>query len=161
MKQRWIFQSRISNAWHQRPAAHSGTPSRHGPSRRPERLRFSSFSGRSSVAQHDRIIALCEAGDVERAVAATRANWQTLLPLLDTAFPDGEEPGGRPGSSVPATAPAAVQRARELRLLPSGAAGSAGWRSPRPLSQEAERVHLVSLAGVVAKHAVPQYPEPQ
>lgn len=59
--------------------------------RRLERLRFSSLSGRSSVAQHDRIIALCEAGDVEGAVAATRANWQTLLPLLDTAFPAGGE----------------------------------------------------------------------
>jgi DNA-binding GntR family transcriptional regulator len=50
--------------------------------RRLERLRFSSLSGRSSVAQHDRIIALCEAGDVEGAVAATRANWQTLLDTL-------------------------------------------------------------------------------
>lgn len=57
--------------------------------RRLERLRFSSLSGRGSVAQHDRIIALCEAGDVEGAVAATRANWQTLLPLLDTAITEG------------------------------------------------------------------------
>jgi DNA-binding GntR family transcriptional regulator len=56
--------------------------------RRVERLRFSSLSGRSSVAQHVRIIALCEAGDVEGAVAATRANWQTLLPLLDTGATD-------------------------------------------------------------------------
>jgi DNA-binding GntR family transcriptional regulator len=54
--------------------------------RRLERLRFSSLSGRSSVAQHDRIIAACEAGDVEGAVTATRANWQTLLPLLDTSL---------------------------------------------------------------------------
>jgi DNA-binding GntR family transcriptional regulator len=52
--------------------------------RRVERLRFSSLSGRDSVAQHERIIALCEAGDVGGAVAATRANWQTLLPLLDS-----------------------------------------------------------------------------
>ncbi|SNT59594.1 DNA-binding transcriptional regulator, GntR family [Asanoa hainanensis] len=50
--------------------------------RRLERLRFASLSGRESVAQHDRIIALCAAGDVEGAVAATRANWQTLAPLL-------------------------------------------------------------------------------
>jgi DNA-binding GntR family transcriptional regulator len=50
--------------------------------RRVERLRFSSLSGRDSVAVHERITALCEAGDVEGAVAATRANWQTLLPLL-------------------------------------------------------------------------------
>jgi DNA-binding GntR family transcriptional regulator len=53
--------------------------------RRLERLRFSSLGGRESVAQHERITALCEAGDVEGAVAATRANWQTLLPMLDTA----------------------------------------------------------------------------
>ena len=51
--------------------------------RRVERLRFSSLSGRESVAQHERIIVLCEARDMEGAVAATRANWQTLLPLLD------------------------------------------------------------------------------
>ncbi|WP_097964076.1 GntR family transcriptional regulator [Streptomyces sp. or20] len=53
--------------------------------RRLERLRFSSLSGRGSVAQHERIIALCAAGDVEGAVTATRANWQTLLPLLDAS----------------------------------------------------------------------------
>ena len=59
--------------------------------RRLERVRFSSLSGRGSVAQHDQIIALCEAGDIEAAVAATRANWQTLLPLLDTALPDSDQ----------------------------------------------------------------------
>lgn len=52
--------------------------------RRLERLRFASLSGRGSIAQHDRIIALCEAGDAEGAAAVTRANWETLLPLLDT-----------------------------------------------------------------------------
>ena len=62
--------------------------------RRLERLRFSSLSGRDSVAQHDRIIELCEAGDVEGAAAATRANWQTLAPLLDTLSLDDDEPGG-------------------------------------------------------------------
>jgi DNA-binding GntR family transcriptional regulator len=65
--------------------------------RRLERLRFSSLSGRDSVAQHDRIIELCEAGDVEGAAAATRANWQTLAPLLDTLSPDDDEPGGARG----------------------------------------------------------------
>jgi DNA-binding GntR family transcriptional regulator len=65
--------------------------------RRLERLRFSSLSGRSSVAQHERIIALCEAGDVDGAVAATRANWQTLLPLLDAGLTDGAEPDRGPG----------------------------------------------------------------
>ncbi|WP_214108997.1 GntR family transcriptional regulator [Acrocarpospora catenulata] len=58
--------------------------------RRLERLRFASLSGRSSVAQHDRIIALCEAGDVDGAVAATRANWATLAQLLDAALTDGD-----------------------------------------------------------------------
>lgn len=51
--------------------------------RRLERLRFASLSGRESVAQHDRIIELCRAGDVAGAAAATRANWETLAPLLD------------------------------------------------------------------------------
>ncbi|MDI2127677.1 GntR family transcriptional regulator [Yinghuangia seranimata] len=58
--------------------------------RRLEYLRFSSLSGRGSVAQHERIIALCAAGDVEGAVAATRANWQTLLPLLDAVSEDAD-----------------------------------------------------------------------
>jgi len=52
--------------------------------RRVERLRFSSLSGRDSVAVHEQIAALCQAADVEGAVAATRANWRTLLPLLVT-----------------------------------------------------------------------------
>ncbi|WP_432164568.1 GntR family transcriptional regulator [Streptomyces sp. bgisy031] len=56
--------------------------------RRLERVHFSSLSGRGSVAQHERIISLCEAGDTEGAVAATRANWQTLRPLLDISPPE-------------------------------------------------------------------------
>lgn len=68
--------------------------------RRLERLRFSSLSGRGSVAQHERIIALCEAGDADGAAAATRANWQTLAPLLETALPDGDS-GGTEGSAPP------------------------------------------------------------
>jgi hypothetical protein len=51
--------------------------------RRLERLRFSSLSGRASVAQHNQIIALCKEGDVEGAAAATRANWETLAHLID------------------------------------------------------------------------------
>lgn len=58
--------------------------------RRVEHLRFSSLSGRSSVAQHDRIIELCEAGDVEGAVLATRTNWRTLLDLLEGLPSDDE-----------------------------------------------------------------------
>lgn len=60
--------------------------------RRIERLRFSSLSGRGSVAQHDQIIAFCKAGDAEAAAAATRANWETLAPLLDA--PDTDVPAG-------------------------------------------------------------------
>ncbi|MEW2549864.1 GntR family transcriptional regulator [Streptomyces sp. NPDC047002] len=70
--------------------------------RRVERLRFSSLSGRASVAQHDRIVDLCAAGDVEGAVAATRANWGTLLPLLDTA-PARDDPAS--ASSADDSAP--------------------------------------------------------
>lgn len=55
--------------------------------RRLERLRFSSLSGRDSVAQHERIITLCESKDVDGAVDAVRANWQTLLPLLEGTVP--------------------------------------------------------------------------
>lgn len=57
--------------------------------RRVVRLRFSSLSGRSSVAQHQRIIELCEADDAEGAAAAVRANWQTLIPLIDGLTTDG------------------------------------------------------------------------
>jgi len=82
--------------------------------RRLERLRFSSLSGRGSVAQHDRIIALCEAGDVEGAAAATHANWQTLVPLLgtpiDTPLPGGDEPGGGPAGVASPHGPTAPAR---------------------------------------------------
>jgi DNA-binding GntR family transcriptional regulator len=70
--------------------------------RRVAKLRFSSVSGRGSVSQHDRIIALCEAGDVERAVAATRENWQTLIPLLEASVSgnaaSGDDPNGTTSS---------------------------------------------------------------
>jgi DNA-binding GntR family transcriptional regulator len=56
---------------------------------RAERLRFSVPGGRDPVAQHDRILELSEAGDLDAAVAATRAEWQSLEPLLGLA-------GGRP-----------------------------------------------------------------
>ncbi|WP_216900317.1 GntR family transcriptional regulator [Nocardia alni] len=54
--------------------------------RRVERLRFSSLAGRASVAQHARIIELCAAGDAEGAATASRDNWLTLAPLLDTGL---------------------------------------------------------------------------
>lgn len=69
--------------------------------RRVERLRFSSLSGRGSVAQHGRIIALCEAGDIDGAVAATRANWQTLAPLLDSPLLGGDHPDVTTSPSLP------------------------------------------------------------
>ncbi|WP_405056718.1 GntR family transcriptional regulator [Kribbella sp. NBC_01505] len=50
--------------------------------RRIERLRFGSLSGRESVAQHNVIITLCEAGDAEAAAEAARTNWLTLVPLI-------------------------------------------------------------------------------
>lgn len=50
--------------------------------RRIERIRFSSLTGRGSVAQHDRIIALAAAGDADGAGLAARQNWLTLEPLL-------------------------------------------------------------------------------
>lgn len=46
--------------------------------RRLERLRFSSLDGRSSVAMHDRIIALCEARDADGAATAAKDNWMSL-----------------------------------------------------------------------------------
>jgi DNA-binding GntR family transcriptional regulator len=59
--------------------------------RRVERLRFSSLCGRASVVQHARIIDLCAAGDTEGAATATRENWLTLAPLLDTQLSDAPD----------------------------------------------------------------------
>ena len=60
--------------------------------RRLERLHFSSLSGRDSVALHERIIALCEAGDAEGAAAAARDNWMSLDPLVDFGLTDDVAP---------------------------------------------------------------------
>jgi DNA-binding GntR family transcriptional regulator len=57
--------------------------------RRLERARFGSLAGRRSVEQHERIIALCAAGDAQRAAEAVRENWLTLGALIDRSF--GEE----------------------------------------------------------------------
>jgi len=46
--------------------------------RRIERMRFSSFAARDSVAQHDAIIALARAGDAEGAARGCRDNWLSL-----------------------------------------------------------------------------------
>ena len=54
--------------------------------RRLERARFGSLAGRRSVEQHERIIALCGAGEAELAAEAVRANWLTLGALIDQSF---------------------------------------------------------------------------
>lgn len=46
--------------------------------RRVERMRFSSFGGRESVAQHAAIIEHARAGDADAAAAASRDNWLSL-----------------------------------------------------------------------------------
>jgi DNA-binding GntR family transcriptional regulator len=50
--------------------------------RRLERMRFSSLSGRASVALHDRLVDLCEAGDVDGAAEVSHQTWETLRPLI-------------------------------------------------------------------------------
>jgi DNA-binding GntR family transcriptional regulator len=50
--------------------------------RRVERLRFSSLTGRSSVALHADLIDRCRAGDADGAAAVSWDTWQTLEPLL-------------------------------------------------------------------------------
>ena len=57
--------------------------------RRLERARFGSLAGRRSVEQHERILALCAAGEAERAGEAVRENWLSLGVLIDQSF--GEE----------------------------------------------------------------------
>ena len=59
------------------------------PLRPAVRLRFSAPGGGDAVARHDHVITLSEAGDLDAAVAAARAGWQSLEPLLDL-------PGARP-----------------------------------------------------------------
>lgn len=46
--------------------------------RRAERLRFASHEGAESVARHDRLIALCAAGDADAAAQVAAQTWQTL-----------------------------------------------------------------------------------
>jgi DNA-binding GntR family transcriptional regulator len=50
--------------------------------RRVERLRFSSLTGRGSVALHADLIDRCRAGDADGAAAVSWETWQTLEPLL-------------------------------------------------------------------------------
>jgi DNA-binding GntR family transcriptional regulator len=48
--------------------------------RRAERLRFSSLTGRGSVALHDRLIRLCETGDADSAAEVAFVTWHSLDP---------------------------------------------------------------------------------
>lgn len=52
--------------------------------RRVEFLRFSSLSGRESIAQHNEIIERCRQRDAAAAADATERNWQTLSQLPET-----------------------------------------------------------------------------
>ncbi|MGU3651036.1 GntR family transcriptional regulator [Mycolicibacterium sp. A43C] len=56
--------------------------------RRLEYQRFSSLSGRQSIAQHERIIECCRRRDAEAATAATQQNWETLTLLDGSREPD-------------------------------------------------------------------------
>jgi DNA-binding GntR family transcriptional regulator len=71
--------------------------------RRLERMRFASLAGRGSVADHERIIELCAAGQADEAGVAARENWSTLGRLLhlDDTTPIEGDPWHSPTS--PAT----------------------------------------------------------
>jgi DNA-binding GntR family transcriptional regulator len=69
--------------------------------RRLERLRFSSLSGRASVALHDRLVDLCEAGDIEAAAAVSHETWETLRPLIASLDKSPETAPGLPDDQVP------------------------------------------------------------
>jgi len=63
--------------------------------RRVERLRFPALTGRTSVDQHEHIISLCSRGAAVEAAVATRANWQTLTPVLQDLASDADPAGAR------------------------------------------------------------------
>lgn len=69
--------------------------------RRLERMRFSSLSGRASVALHNRLIDLCEAGDKEAAAAVSHETWETLRPLIASLEGSTETPAGPADDQVP------------------------------------------------------------
>jgi DNA-binding GntR family transcriptional regulator len=60
--------------------------------RRVERLRFSSLTGRGSVALHADLIDRCRAGDADGAAAISWDTWQTLEPLLGVDDDAGPRP---------------------------------------------------------------------
>lgn len=69
--------------------------------RRLERMRFSSLSGRASVALHHRLVDLCEAGDIEAAAAVSHETWETLRPLIVSLDESPETAAGLADDQVP------------------------------------------------------------
>jgi DNA-binding GntR family transcriptional regulator len=69
--------------------------------RRLERMRFASLSGRASVALHDRLVDLCEAGDTEAAAAVSHETWETLRPLISSLEGSIETAAGLADDQVP------------------------------------------------------------
>jgi DNA-binding GntR family transcriptional regulator len=91
--------------------------------RRVERLRFSSLTGRGSVALHADLIARCRAGDADGASVVSWDTWQTLEPLLGV---DGNDVAEGPATetlraattSAEPTAPPAAGRRRTAERSP-------------------------------------------
>jgi DNA-binding GntR family transcriptional regulator len=69
--------------------------------RRLERMRFSSLSGRASVALHHRLVDLCEAGDIEAAAGVSHETWETLRPLIVSLDESPETAAGLADDQVP------------------------------------------------------------
>src|SRR6266545_5636817 len=77
MKTRWIFQSRISNTSHHRPAPHSGTPARHAPSwcspwLVPSHTTISTLLGMETCLPRLRGSSYCHAGMTPEQIAQVR-----------------------------------------------------------------------------------------
>jgi len=71
--------------------------------RRVERLRFSSLTGRGSVALHADLIDRCRAGDADGAAAVSWDTWQTLGPLLSSVEADSSATADGPGAGSTAS----------------------------------------------------------
>ncbi|RYB92893.1 GntR family transcriptional regulator [Nocardioides oleivorans] len=70
--------------------------------RRLERRRFASLAGAESVTLHDRLVAACEAGDVDAAAEVAFRTWQNLAALIPEP-PSGTEPDTEPDTDAPTT----------------------------------------------------------
>ena len=60
--------------------------------RRLERLRFASLAAADSVDLHDRLVAACEAGDVDAAADVAFRTWQNLADLIPDSTVTQETP---------------------------------------------------------------------